>query len=145
MYLLTLDNTGEHTLYITDAENDDTTPTSEDDEVWINTTNSIDQLIRDKRTRGIKSMINNNCKYARSKYNYTPSDYDLIFDYTSIPANIRMGDASNLSKRLQQCMPLSKINPFKFRNRFKKMFSSSYNAYKYAINSDDKLIEVVIK
>lgn len=48
--LVTLDNTGEHMLYITDAENDDTAPTSDDDEVWINTTNSIDQLIRDKRT-----------------------------------------------------------------------------------------------
>lgn len=48
------------------------------------------------------------CMYARSKYNYTPSDYDLIFDYTKIPSNINMEDASNLTKRLQQYMPLSK-------------------------------------
>ena len=33
------------------------------------------------------------CMYARSKYNYTPSDYDLIFDYTKIPSNINMEDA----------------------------------------------------
>ncbi len=49
------------------------------------------------------------CKYARGKYNYTPNDFDLEFDYTAIPANIRMEDASNLSKRLQQVMPLTKI------------------------------------
>lgn len=54
-------------------------------------------------------MVQKKCMYARSKYNYTPSDYDLIFDYTKIPANIRMEDASNLSKRLQQYMPLSKV------------------------------------
>lgn len=54
-------------------------------------------------------MAQKKCMYARSKYNYTPSDYDLIFDYTKIPSNIRMEDASNLSKRLQQYMPLSKV------------------------------------
>ena len=54
-------------------------------------------------------MVQKKCMYARSKYNYTPSDYDLIFDYTKIPSNIRMEDASNLSKRLQQYMPLSKV------------------------------------
>lgn len=54
-------------------------------------------------------MVQKKCMYARSKYNYTPSDYDLIFDYTKIPANICMEDASNLSKRLQQYMPLSKV------------------------------------
>ena len=54
-------------------------------------------------------MVQKKCMYARSKYNYTPSDYDLIFDYTKIPTNIRMEDASNLSKRLQQYMPLSNV------------------------------------
>lgn len=48
------------------------------------------------------------CMYARSKYNYTPSDFDLYFDYTAIPKNIKLTDATNLSKQLQQVMPLTK-------------------------------------
>ena len=46
--------------------------------------------------------------YARSKYNYTPADFDLYFDYTAIPKNIKLTDATNLSKQLQQLMPLTK-------------------------------------
>ncbi len=48
------------------------------------------------------------CMYARSKYNYTPADFDLYFNYTAIPKNIKLTDATNLSKRLQQLMPLTK-------------------------------------
>ena len=48
------------------------------------------------------------CMYARSKYNYTPADFDLYFDYTAIPKNIKLTDATNLSKQLQQLMPLTK-------------------------------------
>ena len=47
--IVTLDNTGEHTLHITDTENDDTAPTGDDDEIWINKTEDINQLIRDKK------------------------------------------------------------------------------------------------
>lgn len=90
-------------------------------------------------------MINNNCKYARSKYNYTPSDYDLIFDYISIPANIRMEDASNLSKRLQQCMPLSKIVHLNLETDLKKCFHQVIMHTSMQLTVDDKLIEVVIK
>ena len=65
-------------------------------------------------------MTQKKCMYARSKYNYTPSDYDLIFDYTKIPSNIRMEDASNLSKRLQQYMPLSKVIHLNMNTDLKK-------------------------
>lgn len=49
------------------------------------------------------------CKYARGKYNITPNDYDLTFDYNEIPSNIDMEYAINLSARLQNLMPLTKI------------------------------------
>ena len=54
-------------------------------------------------------MIKLVCKYARGKYNITPNDYDFSFDYTEIPSNINMEDAANLSARLQNLMPLTKI------------------------------------
>lgn len=49
------------------------------------------------------------CKYARGKYNITPNDYDFSFDYTEIPSNINMEDVANLSARLQNLMPLTKV------------------------------------
>ena len=49
------------------------------------------------------------CKYARGKYNITPNDYDFSFDFTEIPANIELESADNLSVRLQDLMPLSKV------------------------------------
>lgn len=48
------------------------------------------------------------CKYMRSKYNYTPNDYDLEFDFTEIPSNINMDDAVSISRRLAAVTPLSK-------------------------------------
>lgn len=49
------------------------------------------------------------CKYARGKTNITPNDYDFTFNYSEIPSNIDMGDAANLSARLQNLMPLTKV------------------------------------
>lgn len=54
-------------------------------------------------------MIKLVCKYARGKYNITPNDYDFSFDYTEIPSNIDVEDAANLSARLQNLMPLTKV------------------------------------
>lgn len=48
--IVTLDNTGENTLYITDAEEDTPTNLTDDDEVWIDSTSELQQLIRDKKT-----------------------------------------------------------------------------------------------
>ena len=49
------------------------------------------------------------CKYARGKYNMTPNDYDFTFNFSEIPSNIAMESADNLSARLQDLMPLSKV------------------------------------
>lgn len=48
--IVTLDNTGENTLYITDTEEDTPTNLTDDDEVWIDSTSELQQLIRDKKT-----------------------------------------------------------------------------------------------
>lgn len=50
-----------------------------------------------------------NCKYMRAKYNYTPNDYDLYFDYSDIPSNINLEDSASLTNRLQGLMPLTKV------------------------------------
>jgi len=49
-----------------------------------------------------------NCKYMRSKFNWTPNDYDLSFKHNEIPSNIPIEDATNLSDRLKKVTPLSK-------------------------------------
>lgn len=54
-------------------------------------------------------MFSEKCKYARGKYNMTPNDYDIYFDYTSIPSNINLESASSLHTRLQDLMPLTKV------------------------------------
>ena len=51
---------------------------------------------------------NKDCKYMRSKYNWTPNDYDLTFPYWNIPPNIIMENVPNLSARLKNVTPLAK-------------------------------------
>ena len=48
------------------------------------------------------------CKYMRTKYNWTPNDYDLQFPVEEIPSNIKKEDTANLTQRLQRKMPLTK-------------------------------------
>lgn len=52
---------------------------------------------------------NNECKYFHHEPYYTPNNYDLFFDYNSIPVNIPVEKAHDLRNRLQKLMPLSKI------------------------------------
>ena len=48
------------------------------------------------------------CRYMRTKYNYTPNDYDLYFETNSIPSNIKYTNTMELSKIMRQYAPLSK-------------------------------------
>ena len=52
--------------------------------------------------------INDNCKYMRSKKNWTPNDYELWFQHNNIPSNINVEEVPNLSSRLDKLTPLSK-------------------------------------
>lgn len=47
--IVTADNTGENTIYITDTEEEAPVNLTENDEVWINSTTDITQVIRDKK------------------------------------------------------------------------------------------------
>lgn len=47
--IITADNTGENTIHITDTEEEAPTNLTENDEVWINSTTDITQVIRDKK------------------------------------------------------------------------------------------------
>lgn len=50
----------------------------------------------------------NQCKYMKTKHNWTPNDYDLTFPTEEIPSNINPEDTADLSLRLQKKFPLSK-------------------------------------
>lgn len=47
--IVTADNTGENTIYITDTEDEAPANLTENDEVWINSTTDVTQVIRDKK------------------------------------------------------------------------------------------------
>ena len=50
----------------------------------------------------------NNCKYMRTKHNWTPNDYDLQFPTDKIPSNINLQDTTDLTNHLQKKFPLTK-------------------------------------
>ena len=56
-----------------------------------------------------------NCKYMRTRHNYTPNDYDLYFETSSIPSNIHYTNTIELSKIMKQYTPLSKKIHLNFR------------------------------
>ena len=49
------------------------------------------------------------CKYFNHEPYYTPNNFDLYFDYNSIPVNIQPEKSGDLRTRLQKLMPLSMI------------------------------------
>lgn len=54
--------------------------------------------------------ISNICsmKIFRNDPDMTPNNYDIYFDVSEIPINIKKEKISNLQNRLQKLMPLSK-------------------------------------
>ena len=49
------------------------------------------------------------CKHFHQDPYWTPNNYDLYFDYNSIPVNIEIEGSYNLIKRLKKHLPLSKL------------------------------------
>lgn len=49
------------------------------------------------------------CKYFHHEPYYTPNNYDVFFDYNSIPVNIPVEKPHDFRNRLQKLMPLTKI------------------------------------
>ena len=54
-------------------------------------------------------LLDKTCKYFHHDPYMTPNNYDLYFPYNNIPVNIITESPSNLHKRLQRCLPLTKI------------------------------------
>ncbi len=48
-----------------------------------------------------------NCKYMKAD-NYTPSDYDIMFDVSEIPSNIEERGSMDLVKSIHQSTPLTR-------------------------------------
>lgn len=49
------------------------------------------------------------CKKMKTKYNFTPNDYELSFDHTIIPSNISVHNVGELTVQLQSRSPLGKV------------------------------------
>lgn len=49
------------------------------------------------------------CKKMKTKYNFTPNDYELSFDHTLIPSNISVHNVGELTVQLQSRSPLGKV------------------------------------
>ena len=52
--------------------------------------------------------INRDCKYFHNDPDMTPNNYDLFFDYNSIPVNIPLQRKNDLVKELKKHLPLTK-------------------------------------
>lgn len=52
-------------------------------------------------------MPNHNCKIIRHEPDWTPNNYDITFNPSQIPSNIKTESSDSLQKRLQKLMPLS--------------------------------------
>lgn len=48
------------------------------------------------------------CKYFHQDPDMTPNNYDLFFDYNSIPVNIRLEQKNDLIRELKKHMSLTK-------------------------------------
>ena len=56
-----------------------------------------------------KTLLDKDCKYFLHDPYMTPNNYDLYFNYSQIPVNNIIEPPSELHKRLQRTLPLTKI------------------------------------
>ena len=54
-------------------------------------------------------MNNKKCKYFHHEPYWTPNNYDIYINQSSIPSNVPRENLPNLFERLQKLMPLGKI------------------------------------
>lgn len=86
-----------------------------------------------------------NCKYMRTKNNWTPNDYDLEINHNHIPSNIDLEDVPNLSNRLQKLMPLSKTIHLKLDDG-KEEYNSTINIVSelsLTVNNTTKRVDII--
>lgn len=84
--------------------------------------------------------------HLREKYNYTPSDFDLSFNFNQVPVNIMQEDGVELQKRLQRLMPLSKrIHLDLLKSMEKGDDNHLFINANLQLTIDDNTIDVVFK
>lgn len=86
------------------------------------------------------------CKYMRTKYNWTPNDYDIDFDFGKIPANINYNDSEDLLKYLNIRNPITKklhLNLDK-KNHDLGNYISIHTQLSFT-NDEDDLYEAIIQ
>ena len=71
----------------------------------------------DKEYDECGNLRNKECKYFHQDPYRTPNNYDLYFDYNSIPVNIEVESATDLIRRLRRYLPLSKIIHLNMENK----------------------------
>ena len=76
------------------------------------------------------------CKYMKTKNNYTPSDYDIIFDISDVPSNISMSSSIDIENILTAYTPLTRKLHLNLRTLDKSVQNEFELSTKLEINGE---------
>lgn len=85
------------------------------------------------------------CKKMKTKYNYTPNDYEMSFDTTLIPSNIDIHNTGELSLQLQSRTPLGKVIHLILEEENKNVANTIELYSELSLTFENKTKEVKIK
>lgn len=69
-----------------------------------------------------------NCKFMRTKENYTPNDYDMTFPVEEIPSNLDIENVKELTHQIQEKTELGKVIHIKLDEKNNK-YVNDINIY----------------
>lgn len=80
------------------------------------------------------------CKYMRTKYNWTPNDYNLSFPTEEIPSNVDVQNVKELTLQLQSKSPLGKVIHIELEEKNKDIDNvlEIYNTASISFDTKDK-------
>lgn len=81
----------------------------------------------------------------KTKYNYTPNDYELSFDHTLIPSNIDVHNVGELTVQLQSRTPLGNVIHVVLDEKNTDIVNTIELYNTISINFDNKNKELEIK
>ena len=85
------------------------------------------------------------CKYMRTKYNWTPNDYNLSFPVEEIPSNVDVQNVKELTLQLQSKSPLGKVIHIELeeKNRNIENVLDIYSTVIIGLDNKEKEIEII--
>ena len=85
------------------------------------------------------------CKYMRTKYNWTPNDYNLSFPTEEIPSNVDVQNVKELTLQLQSKSPLGKVIHIELeeKNRNIENVLDIFTTASISFDNKDKEIEIL--